>query len=98
MEPFAPPGQDTDAAGVCATTRLAGRLSTKLAPVNGTAFGLVSVMVTVDGTLGCTLVGLNDLAMVTGVRTVRIAVAGTGLSTWPPPMVPSTSPALMLLV
>ena len=85
-----PPAQVVEALGVSATVRPLGRLSISAAPLSGTVFGLVRVIVAVVGAPRATEVGLKALAMVTGLRTSRVAGAGTGLLAGLPPAIPAT--------
>jgi hypothetical protein len=69
-----PPPQLLTMFGVLATTRLATRLSVKLASI-GTALPLVMLKVIVLGTLGATVVGLKLLVIEGGCNTTNPILA-----------------------
>jgi hypothetical protein len=83
--------------GVAATTRPAGRLSVNATPLNATfVFGLVMLKLSVLLAFNAMLVGLNDLVMVGGAATVRLAVAVPPAPLLVPPLVEVMFPVVLV--
>src|SRR5947207_6603758 len=79
--------------GVAATTKPAGRLSVNATPLSATlVFGLLMLKLNVLFAFSAMLVGLNDLVMVGGLATVRLAVAVLPV----PPLVELTLPVVLV--
>ena len=93
-----PPVQVVDAFGDSARVRSAGRLSVSAVAVSAIEFGLLSVIVRVEGVPGGTEPGENALLRANGMRTCRSALAGDWLLVPAPPALAVTALAGIRLV
>src|SRR5262245_26931889 len=90
------PGAQVVAAVTATVVTPAGNVSVNAAPVIGTEFGLVSVMVSIEVPPTPIVAGVNVFATVGGkIVTVNVALAGAAFD---PALVVVTAPAVMVFV